>query len=160
VPPDRAGIIAIGHGVLSSAALLCFRGHGCVSLLPPRERQDQKGSEDQGGLMCGNLRKKVRGADNGRRESEAHSVNDKPRNKQRSDQSRIRHAATHQHTPFQRLTKAILSPFVVAFYVYTFNHKPEEKWKFPKNRSHANNPAKHLAVVRVKNISVGIYQIA
>jgi hypothetical protein len=25
----------------------------------------------------------------------------------------------------------LLRPFVVTFYVYTFNHKPEEKWKFP-----------------------------
>ncbi len=50
----------------------------------------------------------------------------------------------------------LLRPFVVTFYVYTFNQKPEEKWKFPNNRSHANNHAKYLCVVGEKNISIAI----
>jgi hypothetical protein len=40
--------------------------------------------------------------------------------------------------------------------VYTFNHKPQEKWKFPNKRSHANNQGKCLFVVGEKNISKAI----
>jgi hypothetical protein len=47
----------------------------------------------------------------------------------------LRSEATHSLVRQLRL-------FVVTLYVYTFNQKPEEKWKFPNNRSHANNHAK------------------
>jgi hypothetical protein len=50
----------------------------------------------------------------------------------------------------------LLRPFVVTLDVYTFNRKPKEKWKFPNNRSHANNHAKYLFVVREENISIAI----
>ena len=56
----------------------------------------------------------------------------------------------------QRSLAQLLRPFVVTFYVYTFNQKPEEKWKFPNNRTYANNPAICLVVVGIKYISIGI----
>jgi len=56
----------------------------------------------------------------------------------------------------QRSLAQLLSPFVVTLDVYTSDQKPEEKWKFPNNRTYANNPAKCLVVVGIKNISIGI----
>jgi hypothetical protein len=54
----------------------------------------------------------------------------------------------------------LLRPFVVTLDVYAFDRKPEEKWKFPNERTYASNQAKCLCVVGVKNVSIGIYQIA
>src|SRR5215211_2236342 len=54
----------------------------------------------------------------------------------------------------------LLRPFVVTLDVYAFNCKPEEKWKFPKKRTYASNQAKCPCVLGVKNVSIGIYQIA
>jgi hypothetical protein len=51
----------------------------------------------------------------------------------------------------------LLRPFVVTFYVYTSNQKPEEKWKFPNNRTYANNPGKYLCVVGEKKTSIAMY---
>jgi hypothetical protein len=51
----------------------------------------------------------------------------------------------------------LLRPFVVTFYVYTFNQKPEEKWKFPNNRTYANNQVKYLFVVGEKKTSIAMY---
>ncbi len=40
--------------------------------------------------------------------------------------------------------------------VYTLEQKPEEEWKFPDDRSHANNHAKYRFVVGEENISKAI----
>ena len=51
----------------------------------------------------------------------------------------------------------LLRPFVVTFYVYTSNQKPEdEEWKFPNNRTYANDQGKYLYVVREKNASIAM----
>ncbi len=51
----------------------------------------------------------------------------------------------------------LFRPFVVTFYVYTFNQKPEdEEWKFPNNRTYANNQGKYFYVVREKNASIAM----
>src|SRR5215211_6252950 len=54
----------------------------------------------------------------------------------------------------------LLRPFVVTLDVYTFDRKPEEKRKFPNERTYPSNQAKCLCVLGVKNVSIGIYQIA
>src|SRR5215212_10326231 len=54
----------------------------------------------------------------------------------------------------------LLRPFVVTLDVYAFDRKPEEKRKFPKERTYASNQAKCLCVLGENNVSIGIYQIA
>ena len=71
-------------------------------------QQDQKGSEDQDGLVCGDRREKVRAAGNGSHQDAADSVEEEPAEKQRSDHPRNRHAMPRHHTPFQRFTSTDL----------------------------------------------------
>jgi hypothetical protein len=55
-------------------------------------QQHQNGSKHQGGLLCGYRQQKVLGADDGGHQSETDAVQDKRRQKQRSDQPRVPHA--------------------------------------------------------------------
>src|SRR5437667_10737989 len=56
--------------------------------------QHQIGSDDKCRMMCANRGKKVGGARHRTHQCGAYSVKDKPQQKQRSDQPRIRHTGT------------------------------------------------------------------